>query len=67
MAEVEDMLLASTGREDREITKNIWSSKDKVESEEYVLSRPPKKPGGEDVDDADTAATISQVSTTTLA
>ena len=37
---------SSTGREDRETTKTSWSSKDKVESGEYILHRPSKKPGG---------------------
>ena len=45
--------------------KNSWSSKDKVESGEYVLSRPPKKPGGEETDEVDTT-TISRASVTTL-
>ena len=40
--------------------------KDKIESGEYVLSRPPKNPGGEEINDAAIAATISQVPTTTL-
>ena len=45
---------ATTGREDREIIKNSRSSKDKVESGEYALSRPPKKPRGKEADEADT-------------
>ena len=47
--------------------KNSWSSKDKVESGEYVLRRSPKKTEGKEVDDADAATTIPQISDTTLA
>ena len=50
---------ASKGQEGSEIIKNNWSSKDKVKSGEYVLNRPPKKPGGEEVDDINTATTIT--------
>ena len=31
---------AATGREDRKINKNSWSSKNKVESEVYLWSKP---------------------------
>ena len=50
---------ASKGQEDREINTNSFSSNDKTKSGEYVLSRPPKKPGGEEVDDINTATTIT--------
>ena len=42
------------------------SSKDKVESRIYVPSRPPKKPGGEEADEVDTAIKMSQESTITF-
>ena len=57
---------SSTGRKDREIIKGSWSSKDKVGSGEYILRRPPKKPGGEETDEVDTPTTISRASVTTL-
>ena len=40
---------ASTGQESREISTNKPSSNTKAKSEEYVLNRPPKKPGGGEV------------------
>ena len=61
-----DIKKASKGQEGREIIKNSWSSKDKVKSGEYVLSRPPKKPGGKEADDGVTATTISLGTTSTL-
>ena len=57
---------ASTGQEDREIIKNSWSSKGKVESGEYVLSWPPKKPGGKEADEVGSTTTISRASATTF-
>ena len=53
------------GQEDREINTNSWSSNDKTKSGEYVLSRPPKKPGGGEVDEVDTTTTISCGTTST--
>ena len=50
---------ALKGQEGRETNTASWNSNDKPKSGEYVLSRPPKKPGGEDVDEADTTETIS--------
>ena len=50
---------AVTGREDKDINKNSLSSKDKVESGIYVPSRPPKKLGGKEADEADTTIKIS--------
>ena len=46
-------------REDKESNKNSLSSKDKVESGIYVPSRPPKKLGGKEADEADTTIKIS--------
>ena len=50
---------ASNGQESREINTNSSSSNDKTKSGEYVLNRPPKKPGGREVYDNNTATTIS--------
>ena len=36
----------SKGQEGSEIKTSSWSSNDKTKGSEYVLSRPPKKPGG---------------------
>ena len=57
---------ASSGREDREVVKNSWSSKDKVESGEYMLSKPPEKPGRKEVDMVDITSSMSRVSATTF-
>ena len=57
---------ALTGQKDKEINKNSLSSKDKVESWVYVLSRLPKKPGGKEADKVDTTTTMSQASTITF-
>ena len=54
------------GREDKETNKNSLSSKDTVESGICVPSRPPKKPGGEEADEVDTAIKMSQESTITF-
>ena len=51
--------MASKGQESREIDTNSSSSKDKTKSGEYMLNRPPKKPGGREVFDNNTATTIS--------
>ena len=40
---------ASKVQESREINTNSSSSNDKAKSGEYVLTRPPKKPGGGEV------------------
>ena len=56
---------ASKGWEGREINQHSWSSRDKTESGEYVLNRPPKKPGGEGAYDSNTAKTITDVTTST--
>ena len=57
---------ALTGQEDKEINKNSLSSKDKVGSGVYVPSRPPKNPGGKEVDEVDTATNMSRASTITF-
>ena len=57
---------SSTGREKREIVKSGWSSKNKVESGEYILRQPPKKPIREEADNVDTTTTASWASGTTL-
>ena len=48
---------ASKGQEGRENMTISWSSNDKTKSGENMLSRPPKKPGGEEVDDTNSATT----------
>ena len=53
---------AVAGWEDRETYKNSWSSKDKVESGVYGLSRPPKKTGGKETDEVDTTTNTSRAS-----
>ena len=40
----------------REINQNILISHDKTKCGEYALDKPPKKPGGEEVDNINTAA-----------
>ena len=57
---------ASKAQEGRGINSNIWYSKDKTESGEYVLSRPPKKLGGREADDGGTATKISLETSSTL-
>ena len=57
---------ASKGQEGRKINKNSWNSKDKTESGEYVLSRPPKKPGGEEAYDIDTAPSMTCATASTF-
>ena len=49
---------ASEGLESRENNTNSSSSNDKTKSGEYVLHRPPKKPGGGEVYENNTATTI---------
>ena len=49
----------SKGQEGSEIKTNSWSSYDKTKSGEYVLSRPPKKPGGKEADEVNTTTTVS--------
>lgn len=49
---------ASKGLESRENNTNSSSSNDKTKSGEYVLHRPPKKPGGGEVYENNTATTI---------
>ena len=56
---------ASKGQESREFNTNGWSSYDKSKSGEYVLSRPPKKPGGKEADEVDTTTTVSCVTAST--
>ena len=56
---------ALTCRENKEVNKNSLSSKDKVESGVYVPTRPPKKPGGKEVDEVNTTTNISRESTIT--
>ena len=46
---------ASKGQEGREVKTISWSSNAKTKSGEYMLSRLPKKPGGEEVDDTNPA------------
>ena len=55
----------SKGQEGNEIKSNNWSSYDKTKSGEYVLSRPPKKPGGKEADEVDTTTTVSGVTAST--
>ena len=43
----------SKDQEGCENKTNSWSSYDKTKSGEYVLSRPPKKPGGKEADEID--------------
>ena len=50
---------ASKSQEGREIETISWSSNDKTKIGEYMSSRPPKKPGGEEVDDTNSAKTIT--------
>ena len=50
---------ASKGKEGGEINTNSWISNDRTKSGEYVLSRSPKKPEGEEADEVDTTTTIS--------
>ena len=45
----------SKGQEGREINQNSWTSNDNTKSGEYVLNWPPKKPGDEEVHDANSA------------
>ena len=41
------------------------SNNDETESGEYVLSRPPKKPGGKEADEVDTTTIISWMTAST--
>ena len=50
---------ASKSQEGRKFDQNSLISYDKTKSREYVLDRPPKKPGGEEVDNINTATTIT--------
>ena len=50
---------ASKSKESREINTNSLSSNDKAKSGEYVLTRPPKKPGGGEVYENNTATIMS--------
>ena len=56
----------SKDQEGSEIKTNSWGSHDKTKSGEYVLSRPPKKPGGKEADEFDTTTTVSCVTTLTF-
>ena len=49
---------ASKGQQSREDNTNSSSSNDKAKSGEYVLNLPPKKPGGEEVYENNTATTM---------
>ena len=55
----------SKGQEGSETKTNSWSSYDKIKSGGYVLSRPPKKPGGKEADEVDTTTTVSCVTAST--
>lgn len=55
----------SKDQEGCENKTNSWSSYDKTKSGEYVLSRPPKKPGGREADEGDTTTTVSCGTTST--
>ena len=56
----------SKGQEGSEIKTNSRGSHDKTKSGEYILSRPPKKPGGKEAVEFDTITTMSCGTTLTF-
>ena len=52
---------ASKGQDSREINKTSGNSRAKTKSGEYVLNQSPKKPGGEEAYDINTAIIITCV------